>query len=95
MECPRPVSPQERGVDMAANDDMDQQSCPLSRRNIDSVRFRQHQACWRSGLRLLMIELLACRLPRLLCLSPTLLPFPENVSRTYARCLLPGLLYKY
>jgi hypothetical protein len=51
MECPRPVSPQERGVDMAANDDMDQQPCPLSRRNIDSVRFRQHQAYWRSGLR--------------------------------------------
>jgi len=43
MECPRPVSLQKRGVvDMAANDDMDQQSFPLSH-NIDSVRFRQPQ----------------------------------------------------
>ena len=58
----------------------------------------KHIGAQRSGFRLLVIELLlACRLPRLLCLSesPTLLPFPENVSRTYARCLLPGLLYNY
>ena len=55
----------------------------------------KHVGAQASGLRFLMVELLACRLPRLLYLSPTLLPFPENVSRTYARCLLPGLLYKY